>query len=660
MLGFSLEPPAREVAPDEPTGTVLVVENRGVTPVDVHVSAGASPLNVTLDRNNLTLEPGATGYVLANVTTTGLAAGNYTVEFRARDTRAGGAMSAGEATALFTVRVRAASPQNATTNGTGADTGTPAGTGDGAGSGDAAQSGNAAETGSAPETGGEPEPGEPAGNATGTGSAPETPPASNATTAAEPGANDTAPPSPAPDPSDAPPAPPTFSPDRLAVEVQALERAPFRFELVNPADVAQTVDLTLSLPLGWGGTLARTRVEVPGHGSALVEGTVSPARDAPPGEARLVARAPGGNASALLLLTPLPPSADPDARALPAEDDAAAASPPGEGATGDARPPARPPAPGVVALRMEPSIVRVPREGAAVATLVVENGGEAPIDAAARLLLPQGFSLDPDAPRALVAPGGTGRLALVLRAPDLPVGTEGAATAALAGVDADAAPFRLLVAAPSSSADASSLAARDAGAPWLAALLLGAAGGASALAALAWRRRWHLPLLALYARLKPGRVLEHPTRQALARLVAEEPGVRLADAQRRLGLANGRLRHHVDRLESTGVLHTVADGPHRRLYPTAMGRVAPTPGLSERLVALLRERGPLPAAAVAASLGVSRQALHYHVKKLAAQGRIDAAREGRDLRLAPRDAPPGTATLKAEARAADAWTRSSP
>ena len=167
----------------------------------------------------------------------------------------------------------------------------------------------------------------------------------------------------------------------------------------------------------------------------------------------------------------------------------------------------------------------------------------------------------------------------------------------------------------------------------------GLAGGAAGLLVVGavaagawwvWRRGGALPALApLYTRIARGRVLEHPTRAAIADLVRAEPGVTFGDVQRRLGLAAGQLTHHARVLEEGGVLFSTPDGQRRRLFHVQHGRVAPVPPLAERALAHLRREGPMRPSDLARALGVSRQALHHHVKGLAAGGLVRLDADGR-------------------------------
>ncbi|HEX2022213.1 MAG TPA: winged helix-turn-helix transcriptional regulator [Candidatus Thermoplasmatota archaeon] len=155
---------------------------------------------------------------------------------------------------------------------------------------------------------------------------------------------------------------------------------------------------------------------------------------------------------------------------------------------------------------------------------------------------------------------------------------------------------------------------------------LAAAGvGAGAVGVVVANRRWGLAFAALYARLRPSRVMEHETRRAVLAAVRAEPGITMSDLQRRLGLANGRMRHHLAKLASARVVSITRDGNRRRLWPVE--ERAPQAGsLPERALARLRA-GRVPMRQLARDLNVSPQALHYHLKRLHAEGAVVARLE---------------------------------
>lgn len=126
--------------------------------------------------------------------------------------------------------------------------------------------------------------------------------------------------------------------------------------------------------------------------------------------------------------------------------------------------------------------------------------------------------------------------------------------------------------------------------------------------------------------------LEHPRRAAIVALLRSEPGLTLADVRRRMAMSNGVARHHVSLLEAAGIVRTVPDGTLRRLWPIGEPARA-VPPLRDRVAQTLQARGPMSSADLGHQLGVSRQALHYHVKRLVDEGRIVADRYHNELLL---------------------------
>ena len=191
---------------------------------------------------------------------------------------------------------------------------------------------------------------------------------------------------------------------------------------------------------------------------------------------------------------------------------------------------------------------------------------------------------------------------------------------------------------PPASAESAALVATPSVMPGGSQVALVVAGGAAAVGGGAWtlswiRRRggWLALVAPLYTRLAPHRILDQPTRRRVADLVLAEPGITFGDAQRKLGIGAGALTHHARMLEQAGILFSSPDGQTRRLFPVGGGFVAPVPSLAERALAELRG-GPATLSSLADRLGVSRQSLHYHVKRLISQGKLRA--EGDTLRVA--------------------------
>lgn len=140
--------------------------------------------------------------------------------------------------------------------------------------------------------------------------------------------------------------------------------------------------------------------------------------------------------------------------------------------------------------------------------------------------------------------------------------------------------------------------------------------------------------LALFTRLRGNQVLEHRRRERLYLLVEGRPGMSFGDLGEAAGMREGVLAHHLATLEREGLVRRQRLGTRLAFYaaqsPTAARQV---PALQARLLALVR-RGPVSQAEAARQLGVTRQALHYHVKALHALGLLEVAREGRETPLA--------------------------
>lgn len=194
-------------------------------------------------------------------------------------------------------------------------------------------------------------------------------------------------------------------------------------------------------------------------------------------------------------------------------------------------------------------------------------------------------------------------------------------------------PLRVLV--PTQDLAQRAVAAADEDAPsdaWAVGGAIAVAGAGAGAAGLWWasRRGWAVPLLApLYTRIAKNRVLDQPTRERIAKLVQDEPGITFGEVSRRVDVAAGQLTHHARMLEDAGVIFSTRDGQQRRFFHVGHGRVDAVPPLAERALARLQEEGPMRVSDLARALGASRQALHYHAKKLADEGRVSLDAEGR-------------------------------
>lgn len=575
-IRLALSPSSLTVAPATNGTTLVTVTNDGIAPVDVELRASNATggLEISFSETTLSLLPGRSASSTANVRAGQEGAYNVLVHADAR-TAIGAA--AGNATVRLDVVVRA----NATappSNGTHAVTNETGGTND------------------TNETAGSEE---------------------NGSAISEEDA--TAPPPQA----DAPPPPaPRVDETDVSVVARPREAADFHVEVRNDAATAQTYSLLLRLPIGWGGRLDSTSVVVPANASATLRGAVRPTDDARDAEAELTVSGEGGEAVVRLHLRV--------ERALPVEEPPP--PPPDEGVADDAT---QAPAPATatplptLTLELLSRDLGAPPGTNVVLTAYVENAGEAPAQARLAVLAPA-LRVEPAELTALVPPGARVAVAFTLAVPeDAALGTvfDGALR-----LD-DGATVSFAVAASASEPMAAVVAAPD-GSPSLLGALASVAVGA-AIALVVWRRWPGLGLVALYARLAARRALEHPRRARMLDTLRASPGMTLAQLQRATGLSNGVARHHVALLQAAGAIRVVRDGSRRRLWPTEAPRVEGAPELGERVLDALAARGPMRAGELAAELGVSRQALHYHLKKLERAGRVVARRDAAGVVVEP-------------------------
>lgn len=151
---------------------------------------------------------------------------------------------------------------------------------------------------------------------------------------------------------------------------------------------------------------------------------------------------------------------------------------------------------------------------------------------------------------------------------------------------------------------------------------------------------------ALFTRIRGNAALDNRRREQLFLLVEGRPGILFRDLGELAGVHGGVLVHHLSTLEREGLVLRQRVGTRLHFYPagTAPAPVLQLPQIQGRLLSLVR-KGPVSQAEAARQLGVSRQALHYHVNALHDLGLLTWKRQGREAPLS-----------LAEGAAAKLWT----
>jgi len=176
--------------------------------------------------------------------------------------------------------------------------------------------------------------------------------------------------------------------------------------------------------------------------------------------------------------------------------------------------------------------------------------------------------------------------------------------------------------------------------PLLLGTLLGAGMGVGASAGLLmwWREAWFrigvtAPVAALYTRIRKDGALSHPTRRLIYDIICRSPGVHAAAVQSLSGKSAGTAWHHLRVLETQGLIVARDEAGFRKFFPV---HHAPRPidllSPQQRLVYdEIPEEGATQIG-LAASLGVTRQAVNQHVMALRAKGLVELRRVGEEWR----------------------------
>lgn len=161
----------------------------------------------------------------------------------------------------------------------------------------------------------------------------------------------------------------------------------------------------------------------------------------------------------------------------------------------------------------------------------------------------------------------------------------------------------------------------------------------------------------LYTRLRPGDVLANPARRMILDYVTANPGAHMRRIGHMLNISYGTLAYHLYRLEKDKYVASREEGLFKRYYPSTGGVKAasentlmPTAlrSVEREILNVIIATPGKPQSAIAADLGVSRQSLHYHIKKLESQGFITKVPRGRETLIFAKE------EAVAAAKAADA------
>jgi predicted transcriptional regulator len=120
------------------------------------------------------------------------------------------------------------------------------------------------------------------------------------------------------------------------------------------------------------------------------------------------------------------------------------------------------------------------------------------------------------------------------------------------------------------------------------------------------------------------------TRGEIMAFILTNPGVYLREISEDLGLAMGVVQYHTWVLTKNGEVEECRSGRYRRFFGAArFGQVEREvislmrQGTAGRILVLLSESQPLPHTELAGLLGISSQALTWHMKRLKSMGMVE-------------------------------------
>lgn len=172
-----------------------------------------------------------------------------------------------------------------------------------------------------------------------------------------------------------------------------------------------------------------------------------------------------------------------------------------------------------------------------------------------------------------------------------------------------------------------------------------AAAAAGAQLSLWWLARRLAPWLTLvpgFSRIARDELLEHGRRAALYDMIQQNPGIRLTELSRGLGLAWGTCLHHLRKLRADRLITIQQLGRFKcyfvngsGLSPDAMRAAVVVHGKTlQGVAAYIREHPQTSLQDLARALGISSPLAAFHVSKLERAGLVLKRRQGRKVRLA--------------------------
>jgi len=129
----------------------------------------------------------------------------------------------------------------------------------------------------------------------------------------------------------------------------------------------------------------------------------------------------------------------------------------------------------------------------------------------------------------------------------------------------------------------------------------------------------------LYTRLRKKDILDHFIRGEIYGYIKVNPGDNYSTIKRNLDLNNGTLTYHLNVLEREGLIKSWNQGGHKYFYPKGVkipDDGVKNPSIRDAIMKNVEDSPGISIKDIAAVTGISRQLANYHVRKMAAEGKI--------------------------------------
>jgi predicted transcriptional regulator len=139
-------------------------------------------------------------------------------------------------------------------------------------------------------------------------------------------------------------------------------------------------------------------------------------------------------------------------------------------------------------------------------------------------------------------------------------------------------------------------------------------------------------ILPLYVRIKGEKILDNFTRGKIYGYIIANPGDHYNSIRTALKLKNGALAYHLKALEREQMVKSQTDGKYKRFYPFEMAvpkRATKLTTMRENIVNHIKEEPGITQNEISEKMGVSHQAISYHLRTLVQLGAVEVTKKGR-------------------------------